>query len=54
LPPESVDVHVRDGWVKLTGDVTYQFESDAAFEDVAGLFGVLGVTNEIRVIKPLL
>jgi len=32
--------------------VTYQFESDAAFEDVAGLYGVTGVTNEIKVISP--
>jgi osmotically-inducible protein OsmY len=52
VPSESVDVHVREGWVTLKGDVTYQFESDAAFEDVAGLYGVTGVTNEIKVIEP--
>jgi osmotically-inducible protein OsmY len=52
VPSESVDVNVREGWVTLKGDVTYQFESDAAFEDVAGLYGVTGVTNEIKVINP--
>jgi osmotically-inducible protein OsmY len=50
--PSTVDVMVDDGWVKLTGDVSYQFESNAAYEDVAGLFGVVGVTNEIRVSNP--
>jgi osmotically-inducible protein OsmY len=46
---DLIDVKVSDGWVTLTGDVSFQFESDAAFEDVAGLLGVVGVTNEIRV-----
>jgi len=52
VPAELVDVKVDDGWVTLTGDVSYQFESDAAFEDVADLLGVVGVTNEIRVTTP--
>ena len=52
VPSESVDVNVREGWVTLKGDVTYQFESDAAFEDVSSLYGVTGVTNEIKVIEP--
>jgi hypothetical protein len=33
----------------LKGDVTYQFQSDAAYGDVATLYGVYGVTNEIKV-----
>jgi osmotically-inducible protein OsmY len=52
VPAELIDVKVDDGWVTLTGDVSYQFESDAAFEDVADLLGVVGVTNEIRVTTP--
>jgi osmotically-inducible protein OsmY len=51
VPSESVDVKVKDGAVKLTGEVTYQFESDAAYEDVAHLQGVVGVDNEIRVVS---
>ena len=52
VPSDAVDVKVDDGWVKLTGDVSYQFESNAAYEDVASLYGVFGVTNEIRVTNP--
>jgi osmotically-inducible protein OsmY len=52
VPDETVDVKVDDGWVTLSGDVSYQFESNAAYEDVAGLYGVVGVTNEIRVSNP--
>ena len=51
-PAELIDVSVTDGWVTLTGTVPWQFESDAAFEDVAKLFGVIGVTNEIAVLNP--
>jgi osmotically-inducible protein OsmY len=45
---DVVDVKVDDGWVTLKGDVSYQFESDAAYDDVSSLCGVVGVTNEIR------
>ncbi|HEX9482257.1 MAG TPA: BON domain-containing protein [Solirubrobacteraceae bacterium] len=50
VPAEAIDVKVSEGWVTLKGTVTYQFESDAAFEDVASLYGVVGVTNEIKVV----
>ena len=33
----------------LKGDVVFQFQSDEAFNRVASLHGVTGVTNEIRV-----
>ena len=52
VPSDFVDVKVSDGWVTLKGDVSYQFESDAAYDDVASLYGVLGVTNEIIVSNP--
>jgi osmotically-inducible protein OsmY len=52
VPADAVNVKVDEGWVTLTGDVSYQFESNAAYEDVAGLFGVYGVSNEIRVTNP--
>jgi osmotically-inducible protein OsmY len=52
VPPDLVDVKVDDGWLTLTGTVDYQFESDAAYEDVADLLGVVGVSNEIKVINP--
>jgi osmotically-inducible protein OsmY len=52
VPSDFVDVKVDDGWVTLTGDVSYQFESDAAYADVSSLYGVLGVTNKIVVSNP--
>ncbi len=52
VPAESIDVKVKDGWATLTGDVSYQFESDAAYDDVSNLYGVQGVSNEIKVVNP--
>ncbi|MEA2127596.1 MAG: hypothetical protein QOJ85_487 [Solirubrobacteraceae bacterium] len=52
IPAELLDVHVTDGWVTLKGDVDFQYQSDDAFDDVASLMGVVGVTNEIRVTTP--
>jgi len=49
VPAESVDVRVEDGWVTLSGEVDFRFESDAAFDDVASLYGVVGITDEITV-----
>jgi osmotically-inducible protein OsmY len=52
VPSDSLDVSVQDGWVTLKGDVSFQFESDAAYDGVSRLYGVAGVTNEIMVINP--
>ena len=52
LPSDSIDVEVQDGWVTLKGDVSFQFQSDAAYDDVSKLYGVAGVTNEIKVTSP--
>ena len=53
IPGDALDVSVDDGWITLTGDVEFQFQSDLAFDDVAGLYGVIGVTNEIKVVEML-
>ena len=53
IPADYLDVHVEDGWITLKGDVDYQFQSDLAFDDVTALYGVTGVTNEIKVIEAL-
>jgi osmotically-inducible protein OsmY len=54
IPSGSIDVRVEGGWVFLEGEVSYQFQSDNAFDDVASLTGVTGVTNSIMVVEPLL
>jgi osmotically-inducible protein OsmY len=47
----SVVPTVENGWVTLTGEVSWHFEKDAAEEDVRRLAGVVGVINKIT-IKP--
>jgi osmotically-inducible protein OsmY len=53
IPGGYLDVHVKDGWVTLKGEVDHQYQSDSAFDDVASLYGVTGVTNDIKVIERL-
>jgi osmotically-inducible protein OsmY len=53
IPGGYLDVSVNDGWVTLKGDVDFQFQSDSAFDHVASLYGVTGVTNEIKVTERL-
>jgi osmotically-inducible protein OsmY len=50
VPEDLVDLKVSDGWLTLTGEVDSQYQSDAAYYDVAKLQGVTGITNEIKVI----
>jgi osmotically-inducible protein OsmY len=50
VPAHRIDVDVASGWLTLTGAVKHQGESDAAFEVVAGIAGVGGVTNRIEVV----
>jgi len=53
IPGGYLDVDVKDGWLTLKGEVDYQFQSDRAFDHAASLYGVTGVTNEIRVVEPV-
>jgi osmotically-inducible protein OsmY len=49
IPGDYIDVGVKDGWVTLKGDVDFQYQSDRAFDHAASLYGVTGVTNDIKV-----
>jgi osmotically-inducible protein OsmY len=51
LPGQHLDVKVSDGWLALKGEVEFQHQSDDAFDRVASLHGVTGVTNEIKVVQ---
>jgi osmotically-inducible protein OsmY len=51
VPPGSVKITIRDGWITLTGEVEWRFQREAAEHDLHRLFGVKGVANLIRV-KP--
>ncbi|HEX6713660.1 MAG TPA: BON domain-containing protein [Thermoleophilaceae bacterium] len=48
-----LEADVKDGWVTLTGEVDFQFQSDSAFDRVARLRGVTGITNKIEVVEAL-
>jgi hyperosmotically inducible protein len=48
-----LDVQVKHGWVTLKGEVDYQYESDRAFDRIARLRGVTGLTNELKVVQAL-
>jgi osmotically-inducible protein OsmY len=53
LVADYLDVQVKDGWVTLKGNVDHQYQSDKAFDHVASLYGVTGVTNKIQVVEAL-
>jgi osmotically-inducible protein OsmY len=50
---DYLEVSVKDGWVTLKGEDGFQFKSDIAFDGVASLHGVTGVTNRIKVVEQL-
>jgi len=47
IPSGAVQVAVESGWVRLAGEVSWQFQKAAAENVVRGLCGVRGVTNAI-------
>jgi len=51
VPRDAVKVTVQQGWLTLTGQVQWHFESDAAADAVRTLWGVKGLTNNIA-LKP--
>lgn len=53
VPPDHVQVTLRDGWVTLTGHVDWRYQRDAAEYALRRLYGVKGITNLI-VVKPRL
>ena len=53
IPPESVQVTVRSGWVTLTGTLPWQYQKAAAEKAIAHLYGVKGVANAVTVQSPV-
>jgi osmotically-inducible protein OsmY len=49
LPRDAIKIAVEKGWVTLSGELDWGFERDAAAQEVRELWGVVGVTNKIRV-----
>jgi osmotically-inducible protein OsmY len=53
VPSDSIAITVQQGWVTLSGEVDWQFQRQAAEEDIRRLSGVRGIHNEI-VVRPRL
>ena len=47
LPSDSLTVKVEKGWVTLMGEVDWRYQYDAAAAEIRGLWGVIGVSNQI-------
>jgi osmotically-inducible protein OsmY len=49
IPKDKVKVKVEDGWVILEGELTWNYQREAANRAVKNLPGVTGVTNNITI-----
>ena len=49
VPADAVVVKVEKGWVTLSGKVNWQYEREAAEQNIRTLAGVIGVSNRIVV-----
>ena len=52
LVPATIDAHVTDGFVSLTGTANWQFERDEAELVASNVPGVISVTDEVRLVSP--
>jgi osmotically-inducible protein OsmY len=50
VPADSIQVKVHHGWVTLSGYVEYEPQRVAAYDDIATLDGVTGISNEITLL----
>jgi osmotically-inducible protein OsmY len=49
IPPDSLKVTVQNGFVTLTGEVSWQYQRKAAEDAVRRLSGVIGVYNNVTI-----
>jgi osmotically-inducible protein OsmY len=49
VPRDAVKIKVEKGWITLTGEVDWHYQTQAAEQDVRGLLGVLGVSNQTTI-----
>lgn len=49
VPDERIKVKVEHGWVTLTGDVTWNYQKDAARRAIENIPGVKGISNNILI-----
>lgn len=49
--PDTIQLKVENGWITLSGNAEWDYQRQAAERSVRNLFGVVGVTNLVKV-KP--
>ncbi|KQX00809.1 BON domain-containing protein [Flavobacterium sp. Root420] len=49
VPQERIQIKVEKGWVTLEGQVTWNYQKEAANKSIGHLTGVKGVTNRIKI-----
>ncbi len=49
IPRDSIKVKVESGWVTLSGQVEWNYQKNAAHDDIRWLTGVVGVTNQVTI-----
>jgi len=53
VPADKIRLTVENGWVRLQGEVDWDFQRQAAYKAVRPLVGVVGISNEITLkVKP--
>ena len=52
LVPSTVDAHVRDGVVTLTGIADYQFQREEAERVVINMVGVVNLIDQVKIAHP--
>lgn len=51
VPEEGIHVKVEHGWVTLTGEVQWHYQSEEARRIVSGISGVTGISNNLQIAK---
>jgi osmotically-inducible protein OsmY len=49
VPNDKVKVKVENGWITLDGELLFNYEREAANDSVKNLYGVTGVSNNIKI-----
>ena len=49
LPQDKIKVKVENGWITLTGELTWNYQREDASDAVRNLMGVTGVSNNITI-----
>lgn len=49
VPQENIQIKVEKGWVTLDGQVTWNYQKEAAQKSIGHLTGVKGLTNHIKI-----